>query len=199
VHKLPADIQIEFFKLLNEETSVQDFEQWVYANKSLETCFAEADYVDFISLNFKDNHFKHEMKKIADKYLDYGEFEKRKLKKILNDIIAKNTDFAKSLIATYDLYCHGYSFFDNIGLGYGLTFANDFYDYKDWESLTSSEKNNMINHIYTGVKTEADKVLYWIEKEKIVLTGIADKIGRYSFTDNRTVEEKAITGYLRSE
>jgi hypothetical protein len=199
VHKLPADIQIEFFKLLNEETSVQNFEQWVYANKDLENYFAEADYIDFISLNFKDSHFKHEMKKIVDKYLDYGEFEKRKLKKILNNIIAKNADFAKSLIGTYNLYCLGYSFLDNIGLGYGLTFANDFYDYNDWESLTSSEKCNRINDIHAGVKTEAEKVLYWIEKEKIVLIGIAYEVGRYSFIDNRADEEKAITGYLRSE
>jgi hypothetical protein len=199
VNKLSPDIQIEFFKLLNEETSVQDFERWAYANKNLETYLDEADYLDFISLNFMDSHFKHEMKKIVDRYLGYGEFEKRKLKKILNDIIAKNAGFAKSLIATYNLYCHGCTFLGNIGLGYGLTFSDYFYDYKDWESLTSSERNNRINNIYAGVKAEAKKVLYCIEKEKIVFTGIADEMGRYSFINNRTDEEKAITGYLRSE
>jgi hypothetical protein len=199
VNKLSPDIQIEFFKLLNEETSVQDFERWAYANKNLEAYLDEADYLDFISLNFMDSHFKHEMKKIVDRYLGYGEFEKRKLKKILNDIIAKNAGFAKSLIATYNLYCHGCTFLGNIGLGYGLTFSDYFYDYKDWESLTSSERNNRINNIYAGVKAEAKKVLYCIEKEKIVFTGIADEMGRYSFINNRTDEEKAITGYLRSE
>jgi hypothetical protein len=184
--KLPVNIQIDFFKMLNNETVVVNFEQWVYQNKQLEICFEADDYLALISLNYKDSHFKHEMKKIVDKYLDYGEFEKRKLKKILNDIISKNADFTKSLIATYDLYCHGYYFLDNIGLGYGLTFSDDFYEFKDWESLTSSEKDNRINDIYTGAKAETEKILYWIEKEKIVFTGIADEMGRYSFIDNRT-------------
>jgi hypothetical protein len=197
--KLPAAIQIEFFKILNNEIAVEDFEQWVYQNKELEICFEADDYLALFSLNYKDSYFKDQLKKITGSYLDYSEFEKRKLQKILNDIIARNTDFAKSLIATYDLYCHGYYFLDNIGLGYGLTFSDDFYEFKDWESLISSERDNRINNIYAGVKAEAEKALYWIEKEKIVFTGIADEMGRYSFIDNRTDEEKAITGYLRSE
>jgi hypothetical protein len=197
--KLPAAIQIEFFKILNNEIAVEDFEQWVYQNKELEICFEADDYLALFSLNYKDSYFKDQLKKITGSYLDYSEFEKRKLQKILNDIIARNTDFAKSLIATYDLYCHGCTFLGNIGLGYGLTFSDYFYDYKDWESLTSSERNNRINNIYAGVKAEAKKVLYCIEKEKIVFTGIADEMGRYSFINNRTDEEKAITGYLRSE
>jgi hypothetical protein len=195
VNKFPTDIQIEFFKLLNDEQSIEKFEQWVYKTKKLEICFDPADYIEFISLNFKSKHVIHEMKKIADKYLDFGEFEKRKINKVLADLTSKNDDFAKSLIATYDMYCDGYGFLDNIGMGYGLTFANDFFEFKDWINLPIDEKNKRINAIYEGVKAEAEKVQDWFDRKKIILTGEVDEIGHYGYIDNRTIEEKKPTGY----
>jgi hypothetical protein len=193
VTKLPVDIQIEFFKVLNGEMAVENFEQWLYKNKNIETHFEQADYLNLISLNFRDRQFRYEMKKIADKYLDYGEFEKRKLQKILHDLISKTPGFAGSLIATYNLYCRGYRFFDHIALGYGLTFADDFYEFRDWEELTIYEKNKRINQIYDGVKAEAEKIQYWLDKEKIILTGEVDEIGHYSYRDNRSDEDKKPT------
>lgn len=195
MNRLPIDIQIEFFKLLNDEVTTDHFEQWVYRTKELENYFSQADYLEFISLNFKSRHVIHEMKKIIDKYLDYGEFEKRKIDKVLNDLISKTDDFAKSLIATYDLYCDGYGFLDNIGLGYGLTFANDFYEFTDWTNLSPEQKSERIEAIYDGVKSEAENVRGWLDKKKVVLAGKVDDIGHYNYIDNRTKEERKPTGY----
>lgn len=175
--------------------SIGIFEQWVYKTKELEALFDPGDYIEFISLNFKSQHLIHEMKKIVDKYLDFGAFEKRKIDKILNDLMYENDDFARSLIATYHLYCDGYGFLDNIGLGYGLTFANDFYEFTDWMKLSSEEKNKRIGTIYDGVKAEAEKVRSWLDGKKVVLTGEVDGIGRVNYIDNRTTEEKKPTGY----
>ena len=193
--KFPTDIQTEFFKLLNYETSIENFEKWVYKTKELEAFFDFDDYIEFISLNFKSRHVIHEMKKIVDKYLDYGEFEKRKIDKVLNDLTNRSDDFAKSLIATYDLYCDGYSFLDNIGLGYGLTFSDDFYNYADWTKLSSQEKNKRIEAIYSGVESEAEKVRGWLDRKQVVLTGEINDIGHYNYIDNRTPEEKKPTTY----
>ena len=193
--KFPIDIQVEFFKLFNNEISIEIFEQWVYKTKELEVHFDPTDYIDFISLNFQSRHAIHEMKKVVNKYLDFGEFEKRKIDKILNDLTKKNDDFAKSLIATYDLYCDGYSFLHNIGLGYGLTFANDFYEFTDWIKLSQGEKNRRIDAIYNGVKSEAEKVREWLDRKNVVLTGEVDDNGRFDYIDNRTTEERRPTGY----
>jgi hypothetical protein len=195
VTKFPTNIQTEFFKLLNYEISIENFEKWVYKTKELETFFDFDDYIEFISLNFKSRHAINEIKKIVDKYLDYGEFEKRKMNKVLNDLINRSDDFAKSLIATYDLYCDGYCFLDNIGLGYGLAFSDDFYDYADWTKLSSEEKNKRIEAIYSGLESEAEKVRGWLDMRKIVLTGEINDIGQYNYIDNRTPEEKKPTGY----
>ncbi len=193
--KLPIDIQIEFFRLLNDEILIEDFEQWVYSTKELEFFLAPNDYIELISLNFKSPHTIHEMKKIVSKYLDYGESEKRKINNILNNLINKDTDFAKSLIATYNLYCKGYGFLDNIGLGYGMTFADEFYEYKDWIKLSPEEKKQRIETIYDNVKTEAEKVYVWLEQEKVLLTGEMNNFGLLDYIDNRTTEEKKPTGY----
>lgn len=195
MNKLPIEIQIEFFKLFNNEMSIEQFEQFVYSTKELETFLEEDDYIEFVSLNFKKQHVIHEIRKVIDKYLDFGEFEKSKVNKVLTDLISKNDDFAKSLMSTYDMYCDGYYFLDNIGLGYGLTFANDFYEIKDWLDLPKDEKERRVNEVYDGVKSEAEKVQDWIDRKKIILTGEVDEIGHYSYIDNRSSEEKIPTGY----
>lgn len=196
MNKFPTDIQIEFFELFNGELSIEKFEQWVYEKRELETYFGSSEYIDFISLNFKSRHIIHEMKKIVDKYLNYGMFEKWKIDKILNDLITKNDDFAKSLIVTYDLYCKGYGFLGNIALGYGLTFANDFYEFTNWTKLSPEEKNKRIDAIYDEVKYETEKVRDWLERKKVVLTGeMDDDIGYFNYIDNRTTEEKKPTSY----
>lgn len=195
MNKLPIEIQIEFFKLFNNDMSIEQFEQFVYSTKELETFLEEDDYIEFISLNFKKQHVIHEIRKVIDKYLDFGEFEKSRVNKVLTDLISKNDDFAKSLMSTYDMYCDGYYFLDNIGMGYGLTFVHDFYEIKDWLKLPKDEKERRVNEVYVGVKSEADKVQDWIDRKKIILTGEVDEIGRYAYIDNRSSEEKIPTGY----
>lgn len=192
MNKLPLDIQIQFFKVYNNEISIPDFERWLYSKKELEQLLDSDTYIDLISLNFKDRHVKHEMGKIIDPFLNFGKFEERKLRKILTDLIDRNDDFAKSLIDTYDLYCSGYNFFDNLGLGYGLTFSEDFWDYTDWESLTSEQQNSRIDRIYPSVKRDAELVLKWLDEAKVVPTGETDDIGDYQYIDKRTHSERKL-------
>ncbi len=112
--KLPLDIQIQFFKVYNNEISIADFEKWLYATKELEQLLNNETYIDLISLNFKNRYVKHEMGKIIDTFLDFGKFEEIKLKKILHALIERTDNFTKYLINTYDLYISGYYFFNNL-------------------------------------------------------------------------------------
>ena len=52
------------------------------------------------------------------------------------------SDFAKSLVATYDIYCHSRGFLDNIALGYGITFANDFLNLTSGVTYPRRKKTN---------------------------------------------------------
>lgn len=188
--KLPLEIQKEFFKFFTGENSVKDFEQWLYENSELEKNLTESEYLDLISLNFNKNYTKHEVHKILDAYLNLGEFEKWKIYKILNDLISKNENFIKSLIQTYNLYCNGFYFMDNLGMNYGLNFV--VYEMNSWEELTNHQKQNRIVEIYEEVKTEALKILNWIESQKIIITDEKNDYIGYEVIDNRTEEEKEL-------
>ncbi len=190
MNKLPLDIQIQFFKVYNNEISIIDFETWLYSKKELEQLLDNDTYIDLITLNFRNKYIKHEIGKIIDSFLDFGKFEERKLRKVLIDLIERTDDFAKSLIDTYDLYCSGYTFFENLGLGYGLTFSEDFWDYRVWKKLTSRQKEKRINRIHVGVKREAEFILNWLEEGKIVPTGVKNDFGQYVFIDKRMDVDK---------
>ncbi len=192
MNKLPLNIQIQFFKVYINEISVADFEKWLYSKKELEQFLDNDTYFDLISLNYKDRHAKYEMGKIIDPFLDFGKFEERKLRKILTDLIDRTDDFAKSLVDTYELYCLGYLFFDNLGFGYGLKFSDEFWEYSKWENLTEEKKKERIDQIYPGLKREAELVVNWLDEEKIVPIGKTNDLGNYEYLDKRTDSEKKL-------
>lgn len=190
MNNLPLDIQIHFFKVIGNEISVQVFEDWLYNNNDLEQHLGKDTYFKLISLNYKDKYLVLELRKIIDSYLDYGKFEERRLRKILFDLIQQTDDFMKSLINTYELYCSGYHFFDRLAFRYGLYLGEEYYDFSKWQNLTVTEKKNKIEEIYLEVKKEAEKILNWIDKQKIILTGEIDEINQYNYIDLRNNLEK---------
>jgi hypothetical protein len=193
--KFPADIQIEFLKFMTDEVSADTLERWTYEHTQLEKYLTKQDYLSLISLGFKEKNLKEELYKVISQYLDDGELEKRKLQNILRNLTFKNDLFPKSLIAVYNLYCHGYHFLDNIALGYGLTFAIDFDNYSDWEKLPVDEQEERVNKIFSAVKKEVEKVLDWIATEKIILMGEVDEMGYYNFIEKRSEEERKPISY----
>ncbi|MCB9043279.1 MAG: hypothetical protein H6554_05895 [Chitinophagales bacterium] len=186
MQKLALDMQIPFFEPYSNEISIADFEEWLYSKNELEQFLDYDTYIKLVSLNFKDRNVKYEMGKIINPFLDLGKFEERKLRKVLTDIINRTDDFAKSLIETYNLYCMGYCFFDQLGFGYGLMFSEDFWEYSDWENLAPEQKKNRVDQIFENVKQEAELILKWLDEGKIVLTGEADDLGHYGYIDNRS-------------
>lgn len=93
------------------------------------------------------------------------------------------------------MYCHGYGSLDNVALGYGIIFANDFFEFNEWRNLPQKEKDKRIDAIFAGVKVEAEKVRSWLDDKKIILTGEVNEFGHYGYLNNRTSDEKKPTGY----
>lgn len=58
---LPHDIKERFYKTITGDISLDDFEQWLYADKELQKHLKANDYHDLISLSFKDNGGKYEL------------------------------------------------------------------------------------------------------------------------------------------
>ncbi len=189
---LPQDIKAQFFKMMEDKISILDFEQWVYDTKELESVLSSDDYFELISLNYKKSGAKYELLKVIERNVDLGEFETVKLLKLLKEAQLKNEKLPDILEQLYDLYCDGFYFLDDLGLGFGLHIAApDIGNYdKDWNELTQLEKNTILNKISPKLDECLKRAINWIEARQIVITGDIDELGRFTFQDFRRNKEK---------
>ena len=183
---LPNDLQYTFFKVLCHETSLLDFEKWLYSHEKLEQQLGNEIYLDLISLNFKDKHVLQEVHKIMAPFLDAGKNDERKLKALLHDLIHRTDDFTQSLIETYHWYCSGYDFLYGLGMTYGLVLIEAFFLYNDWVHLTGEGKEAVINRLHPSVKVEAELIRNLIETNQIKLTGEVANRRHRPYIDHRT-------------
>jgi hypothetical protein len=194
---LPYDIKQLFFDTLSGGKTVLEFEQWLYADKRLETILNSDDYLDLISYGYKADNAKYGLFRLLEKHIDKGELETRRIHKLLTTALNRNKELPEILMTFYDLYCKGYNFFDNLGLGYGLRVeVPGINNYEEtWDDLNEAEQANLLNSFYPDLETEINKVIFWLDTGKIILTGIKDEYNHFEYIDNRTELEKQPTGY----
>ena len=190
---LPQDIKERFYKTIKGDISLDDFEQWLYADKKLEKQLRSEDYLDLISLSFKKSGAKYEIWVLLKKHIDLGEFETYKMLALLNEAKQKTERLPYVLMEFYDLYCKGYNFFQDLGLGIGLAVevprVNNI-TADTWEDLTSEQQQELLDSFSPELEECIEQVIIWLETKKIILTGEQDEIGHYDYEDYRTEEER---------
>lgn len=194
---LPTDIKQIFFDTLSGDKTVLEFEQWLYADKRLEAILNPEDYLDLISYGYKSDTAKYGLFRLLEKHSDKGELETKRIYRLLEKALNRDKKLPEILMTFYDLYCKGYDFFDNLGLGYGLRVevpAINNYE-ETWEDLNESEQTTLINSFYPSLEVEIKKVVSWLDSRNIILTGIRDANSHFEYIDNRTESEKQPTGY----
>jgi hypothetical protein len=199
---LPADIQNIFFDTLSGDKTVLEFEQWLYADKRLELIINPDDYLDLISFGYKDGNVKYDLFKLLEKHIDKGELETRRIYRLLIKALNRDKELPEILMIFYYLYCNGYNFFDNLGLGYGLAVEvpqveNTSAD--TWDELSQEQQRNLLDSFYPNLETEIYKVIYWLDNSKVVLTGNKDEYDHYEYIDNRSEIEKQPIGYKEAK
>lgn len=190
---LPQDIKDRFYNTIKGDISLDDFEQWLYADKELETHLKSDDYLDLISLSFKKSGAKYELWNLLKKHIDLGEFETYKMLGLLNEAKQKTKRLPYILMEFYDLYCKGYNFLQDLGLGIGLAVEvprvnNTTAD--TWDELNADRQKELLNSFSPELEDCIEQVIYWLETKKIILTGEQDEIGHYDYEDLRTEEER---------
>jgi hypothetical protein len=192
-----SEFDLVIYKLISKEIGLKEFEQWVYSEKRIQELLATDEYLDLISLNYKTPSSLYDAEKILRKYVDIGKCYEWQLKVVLQKVIDRSSDAHKYIERCYDLYCDGYYFLDNLGLGYGLMAAvpPEKYNAENWKELSARAQQKLMDDCYPAVAEEAKKVIQWIESGKIVLTGHAGGYQGIEYEDNRTAEEKQPTGY----
>ena len=183
--------ELKFYEVLKHKISIQDFEQWVYETKELESELPEDTYIDLISLNYKDKHAHNELEKIIEPFIDNGKFEIKRISKYLESIIDRDEKCAESIELTHDLYCSGYAFLRRLGLTYGLLIscppAGNYQ--KSWNEITKAEQDELLDKLYPEIIIHAKNALEWINKGKIIIKDTVNELGDYEYDDLRDQEE----------
>jgi len=186
------NFDLTVFKLIGREIEIKDFKQWVYSEKKLENILTPDDYLDLISLGYNLPSSRHEAEKILKRYIDIGKYHEFNLRRVLQKVIDRPNDVYKYIELCYDMYCDGYNFLDNLGLGYGLNVAipPSNYGADTWQELKLQEQLKLINSFYPAVAEDAQKIFLWLDIGKIVLTGHDGEYQSIVYEDHRTSQEK---------
>ena len=190
---LPQDIKERFYKTIKGDISLDDFEQWLYADKKLEKQLRSEDYLDLISLSFKKSGAKYEIWVLLKKHIDLGEFETYKMLELLKEAQQKTGRLPNILMEFYDLYCKGYNFLLDLGLGIGLAVEVPKVNSgtaDTWDELTLEQQKELLESFSPELEVCIQQVINWLENKKIILTGEQDAIGHYDYEDLRTEEER---------
>lgn len=197
-HNIPAETKKTFFEFLDGQITVPDFEQWIYQTSILEEVLNSDDYLKLISIDFNKRHKKHyldcryQINKVIKKYISLAKYETWKLERLLNDFLNRKGNLIELLGQFYDLYCHGYSFLNNLGLQYGLEFC-DYY----LETLSEAEITNKLNNLLPEIDREIEKVLSWLEQGKIEIIESSNSFYSVDYIDNRSESQKNILYKIR--
>jgi hypothetical protein len=185
---LPQSLKELFYRTITGEMPLLDFEQWLYASDEVERLLPADDYLALLTLNYHKSGAKYELTKLLKQHIDLGDLETYKLLKLLQEAILKTPQLPFILMAFYNLYCRGYYFLQDLGLGYGLavdapwvknTTANT------WDELTSNQQAELLASFSPGLERELDRVQHWLVTGQIILTGEYDERGHHTYCDLR--------------
>jgi len=192
-----SNIETIIYKLKSREITLADFEKWIYSEKSLEEILPSDDYLELISLSYKKPSDLYEAEKILFKLVGKGKYYEWYLRNVLNKVIDRTAESASSIQLCYELYCDGYNFLDNLGLGYGLSIAVPPSEYKaeEWNQLSNSDQKKLIDSFYPAVAEEAKRVIHWLDTGKVMLTGYDETFQGIQYDDNRSEDDKKPTAY----
>lgn len=192
-----SEFELTIYKLILKDIEQGEFERWVYSEKKLVELLTSDEYLELISLNYKTPSSLYEAGKLLRSYINLGKCYEWYLKGILQKIADHHCDAHQYIEQLYDLYCDGYYFLDNLGLGYGLAITVPHHKYKveRWCELNSQQQSTLIDEFYPAVADEARKVIFWLESGKITLTGHSGEYQGIKYEDHRTAKEKEPTTY----
>jgi len=189
--EISEHFELKFYEVLKHKISIQEFEQWVYKTKELESELPESTYTDLISLNYSNKYAHNELGKIIEPFIDNSKFEIKRISKYLESIIDKDEKCAESIEMTYELYCSGYAFLRRLGLTYGLLIscppAGNYQ--KSWNEITKAEQDELLDKLYPEIIFDAKNALGWINEGKIVIKDAVNDLGDYEYDDLRNQEE----------
>jgi hypothetical protein len=188
-----------YYSYLENNLSLKDFETFIYEHAWIAEIIGENKYLDLICLDFKNSAIKYQLGDIFIPVFGLGEYYKRTLLKDFHEALLQNENLPSILAHLYDLYCDGYDFLQDLGLGYGLSCVCPSIGkkvYNSWEELNDEQKKRILNSFLPQLPHDIKRVIDWLERDTIILLDEKDNMDRMTFADNRNEEEKKSTVWV---
>jgi hypothetical protein len=167
----------DFFE--NKGSSTSAFEQWVYSNPDLETEIGEDIYSELISLDFKDNSIRIQVKELVDPIIDYAQLHHNEITRILDKLISQTSKPLDEIRKLFQWVEKGYTFLASVdiignfgeqGKSVVHSINNEMSNETQWNKLIEID-SNFINEL-RSIKER-------IENKEIVLTGEKEDVKFY--------------------
>jgi hypothetical protein len=179
--------RIIFYRFLNGEYLLNDFEEFIYSNDDLESEIGGDVYLELVGFNTKDKNYQNRlMEFIFESIISIGEFLTWRIREMLIDFI-EYPEKVKELLDkfyewTYGLYnsegkiVDGFKFLQNLGM-------NNFYwmdegylrmSYGDNWQIEYKRYKDDFEFYHKQLKPIAINILEAIDKERINIKGQGD-------------------------
>ncbi|MGG3283608.1 hypothetical protein [Paenibacillus solani] len=175
---LNQEIADYLISVLQNTTSIQEFESWLYDNEErLEKELGIETYFMLVNLNYKSKFVLDELEPVLIKILDYRSIYEFEIRDTLKRLFSSEEDFINCCRKIYDAYCKGYSFLRIIALKF-IVFDYDL-------QLDEPEKmDSFIKQYRQELIEEGKRIFGFFETNKIEI------VGPYEYIDSRNNEEK---------
>ena len=182
--------------LLIREDRTKELEDWVYSTKDLKMQLGANDYLELISIDFRESSARFFAEKIFRKHISADQFLNWSLSKMLERITKRADHVDDDLREIYYLYCTGYSFLQKLAMDFGFTIVAPPSSYGEWEDLSDADQAILLDGLYPEVVEHAKNALNSLALGKIAFSGnTVDSLfgplpGDPTFLDKRTESEK---------
>ncbi len=173
---LSQHIENQFFRVLNKEISIQDFEKWVYETEELEQVLSSDNYLDLIAFNYYQNRVFDALYNLLIELINFPKFETYRIIYLLDLVIEKNDLWKKAVNTLYHEYINSYYF------------LNVFAAIDD--EIDCHDNTNLIDGVFIFSKDYAIQMKHWLISEIIIIKGREGHRKGTNYIDNRTEDEK---------
>ena len=159
-----------FFRLLDGDFSVQEFEQWVYRHSdNLEKELPTDLHFDLISFGYNQKDSFSQLKDVITPWIDIDEFNIWRTKKLLTEIIDEKIDIVIATRKLRILYFDTGENFIPVTLGIGYESELDDVpipsEYNQWDSNGLKEKLKKVEWYKDDIIRDAKEFLGTLDKK----------------------------------
>lgn len=182
-----------FYDSLIDNTKIPILEKYIYDSEWIKLFIGDDDYLDLICMDFKAKSIIYDLSDIFKKTIGLADYEQELMINTIKEAMTSREKLPDILMLFYSQYCHGYTFFEDLGLGYGLCcqvpqIDGRIYDY--WDDINIDQKNRIIDSFFPNIENDLQRALDWFSSGRIRFTEEYNEYKLPKFVDVRTDEEK---------